>query len=137
MAKLIASLTILLSFAIATAVGQQTARNHKVTEKEAIGRVMRLPEVKESQAYIRKHSKDKRPLFAMIYGEPSKEQPYWWVAVGEDNGMCFVTHFGFFVDVKTARIWYYDTLEGKTVGLQAWRKRLLREQGVRTKKRPV
>ena len=106
------------------ASGQKASTGHGITKGEAIEMVMRLPEVKESVAYVRKHSKDKRLLFAMIYGEPSKEQPYWWVVVGEDNGMSFVTHFGFFVYVKTGKIMYFDTLEGKSISLQAWRKSL-------------
>jgi hypothetical protein len=104
--------------------GQKVSKDHTITQDEAIEMVMRLPEVKESVAYVRKHSKDKRLLFAMIYGEPSKEQPYWWVVVGEDNGMSFVTHVGFFVYVKTGRIMYLDTLEGKSISLRAWRKSL-------------
>ncbi|HEY4285958.1 MAG TPA: hypothetical protein VGN00_02555 [Puia sp.] len=111
-------LAVALAFCSLECYGQKAPRSRGITEKAAIDMVMRLPEVKESNAYIRKHSKDKRPLFAMIYGEPTKEQPYWWVVVGEDNGMSFVTHFGFFVYVKTGRIKYFDTMEGKSSGLE-------------------
>ena len=85
-------------------------------------RVMRLPEVKESNAYIRQHTKDKRKLFPIIYGEPTRERPFWWVAVGEDNGMSFVTYFGFFVYVKSGEILYYDTLKDTAIDLRSWRK---------------
>lgn len=114
----------LLSCISLIAFGQKTPSIHRITEEDAIDRVMSLPEVRESNAYIRRHTKDKRKLFPMTYGEPNKEHPYWWIAVGEDNGMAFVTHFGFFVYVKTGGIRYVDPIEGKSISLQAWRKGL-------------
>ncbi len=38
------------------------------------------------------------------------EKPYWWVAVGEDNGMSFVTHYGFLVYIRSGKI-FYDAAE--------------------------
>ncbi len=101
MSKLNLFVAILLSSVSLAAFGQKTPAIHRITEEEAIDRVMSLPEVRESNAYIRRHTKDKRKLFPMTYGEPSKEHPYWWIAVGGDKRMAFVTHFGFFVYVKT------------------------------------
>jgi len=102
--------------------GQITSARQVITKDVAIDMVMRLPEVREANAYVLRHSKDKRKLFPLIYGEPTKQQPYWWVAVGEDNGMSFVTHFGFLVYVKGGKIFYYDTIEGKSIDLRTWRK---------------
>ena len=121
-----ALLSFILSGFSLTAFDQQPHPSYRITEKEAVDKVMNLPEVRESNAYISRHSKDKRKLFSMTYGEPGNDQPYWWIAVGEDNGMAFITHFGFFVDVRTGKIRYFDTIEGKSISLQAWRKNLHR-----------
>ena len=102
--------------------GQTAGEKHVLTEAMAVEKVMRLPEVGKANAYILHHSTDKRKLFAMIYGEPTRQQPYYWVAVGEDNGMCFVTHFGFHVYIRTGKIWYIDTLNGTEIDLRTWRK---------------
>ncbi len=115
-------LTIALPILTLSVFGQPTARRHVITKDEAIDMVMRLPEVRESNAYILKHSRDKRKLFSMIYGEPTKEQPYWWVAVGEDNGMCFVTHYGFLVSIRSGKIFYIDALQGTHIDLLTWRR---------------
>ena len=116
-------LALFLSAFSLTALGQQ-APGHRISEKEAVDRIMHLPEVRESEAYFRRQTKNKRKLFVMTYGEPDKDHPYWWIAVGEDNGMSFVTHLGFFVDVRTGQVRYLDTLEGKSISLRAWRKSL-------------
>ena len=118
----IIAFTLLLALLRVGVYGQTAAKRHAITEEQAIAMVMRLPEVRESNAYILKHSRDKRKLFAMTYGEPTAREPYWWIAVGEDNGMCFVTHFGFYVAVKSGRIYYVDTLNGRQLDLRTWRK---------------
>jgi hypothetical protein len=101
---------------------QTVPARHPITKDEAAAMVMRLPEVRASKTYMLTHGKDRRKLFPMIYGEPTKEKPYWWVAVGEDNGMSFVTHYGFLVYIRSGKIFYYDTLAGKHVDLQTWRR---------------
>src|ERR1700722_20238823 len=112
MTKRIALFILIVSVTALSAAGQASIKRHFITRDEAIDMVIRLPEVKESNRYILTHSKDKRKLFAMIYGEPTRKNPYWWVAVGEDNGMCFVTHYGFLVYIKSGKIFYVDTLNG-------------------------
>lgn len=117
--RMFASVLLMLSIGVR---GQKRSAHHAITKDEAIDMVMRLPEVKDANAYVLHHSKDKRKLFPMIYGEPTNKQPYWWVAVGEDNGMSFVTHFGFLVYIKSGKIFYYDTIEGMSIDLRTWRK---------------
>jgi hypothetical protein len=122
MTKRIALFILIVSVTALSAAGQASIKRHFITRDEAIDMVIRLPEVKESNRYILTHSKDKRKLFAMIYGEPTRKNPYWWVAVGEDNGMCFVTHYGFLVYIKSGKIFYVDTLNGTHIDLDTWRK---------------
>ncbi|HTI92853.1 MAG TPA: hypothetical protein VL727_19785 [Puia sp.] len=112
----------LLPLLVPQARGQTAGTKHILTEAMAVEKVMQLPEVERANAYIRQHSIDKRKLFAMIYGVPTRQQPYYWVAVGEDNGMSFVTHFGFHVYIRTGKIWYIDTLNGTEIDLRTWRK---------------
>jgi hypothetical protein len=115
-------LAIVLPVLTLSALGQSAPQRHAVTKDEAIYMVMRLPEVRASKAYMLTHGKDRRKLFPMIYREPTKEKPYWWVAVGEDNGMSFVTHYGFLVYIKSGKLFYVDTLNGTHIDLDTWRK---------------
>jgi len=89
--------------------------------------IMRLPEIKEDDLYIRQKTKGKRHLFPMIYGDPDKEHPYYWVVVGEDNGMSFVTHFTFYVYTNGRKILYHDNFADTTVDLSVWRRRMHRK----------
>jgi len=122
MANKILLFAYLLSILALEAHGQKVGTKQVLTKEMAIKMVMRLPEVRKANAYILQHSIDKRKIFAMIYGEPTRQQPYYWVAVGEDNGMCFVTHFGFHVYIRTGRILYVDTINGTAIDLRTWRK---------------
>jgi hypothetical protein len=90
----------------------------------ALDTVMRLPEIVEDNNYIQRKTKEKRKLFPLIYGEPDKEHPYYWVAVGEDNGMSFVTHFSFRVNATSGTVKYYDAFTGQVLDLWRWRKTL-------------
>jgi hypothetical protein len=90
----------------------------------ALDTVMRLPEIIEDNDYIQRKTIEKRKLFPLIYGEPDKEHPYYWVAVGEDNGMSFVTHFGFQVGATSGTVKYFDAFTGEVLDLRSRRKTL-------------
>jgi|GEM_PF-1408399 len=92
-----------------------------ITRDYALDTVLRLPEVQKADAYVRRVTKEKRHLFSMLYGEPDREHPYFWVVVGEDNGMSFVTHFGFYVYTKSRKILYLDNFTGQAIDLETWR----------------
>jgi len=82
-----------------------------------------LPEIREDDAYVRKTTKGERHLFSMIYGEPDSLHPYYWVVVGEDNGMSFVTHFTFYVYTNGRQILYHDNFSDSTIDLSVWRRK--------------
>jgi|SRR6185437_7851726 len=94
----------------------------RISESFAVDTVLQLPEVRTADAYVRRATKGKRHLFSMVYGEPDKEHPYYWVAVGEDNGMSFVTHFGFQVYINGGEILYLDNDTGNAIDLMTWRR---------------
>ena len=94
-----------------------------MTETAAMDTIMRLPEIKDADRYVRRATKGKRHLFPLIYGAPDKERPYYWVVVGEDNGMSYVTHFTFYVYTNGRKILYYDNFADATVELSIWRRR--------------
>jgi len=102
-------------------------RKRVVTEKYALGTVMRIPEIREDDSYIRRTTKGKRHLFSMIYGDPDSQHPYYWVVVGEDNGMSFVTHFTFYVYTSGRKILYHDNFTDSTIDLSVWRRRYQRK----------
>ena len=115
-----------LAFSLSPAIAQKTTnlnqQKKKVTESLAMDTVLRLPEVQQADAYIRRITKGTRHLFSMLYGEPDKAHSYYWVAVGEDNGMSFVTHFGFYVYTRGGEISYVDNVTGEVVDLKTWRR---------------
>ncbi|HVS94847.1 MAG TPA: hypothetical protein VHE54_00125, partial [Puia sp.] len=74
-------------------------------------------------AYIRKETKGKRHLFGMVYSKPDSLRPYYWVAIGEDNGMNFVPHFFFYVYLNGRKIMNYDIFNDTAVDLSLWRRR--------------
>lgn len=128
MQKVKVLLPLMVLLACLAAQAHSTPSTHHVTKKEAVDKVMSLPEVRESAADFRQKTKNKRKLFHLTYGEPDKDHPYWWIVVGEDNGMCFVTHLGFYVNARTGKIRYVETLEGKSISLKAWRESLHRKK---------
>lgn len=95
---------------------------HRITKDFAMDTIMRLPEIKDDNAYIKKVTKNKRHLFPIIYGETDRQRPYYWVVVGEDNGMSFVPHYHFYVYIKTGKIFYFDLIKDTAVDLRSWRK---------------
>ena len=60
-----------------------------------------------------------------VWVEETPKQPdqnYYWIKVGEDNGINLVTHFNFYVYPDSMRIMYYDTANDSEVTLEKWRK---------------
>ena len=103
-------------------IGHAVQKRH-ITESFAMDTVLGLPEIKEDDLYIRRATKGKRHLFSMIYGEPDTQHPYYTVAVGEDNGMAFVTHFIFYVYTNGRKILYHDNFSDSTIDLRTWRRK--------------
>ena len=121
---------LLALFATLFSLGAHAQKAHSlraITKLFAMDTVMRIPEIRAADLYIRHETKGKRHLFSMIYGDPDKENPYYWVVVGEDNGMSFVTHFTFYVYIKSGKILYYDSFKGTRMELQSWRSHLARK----------
>lgn len=102
---------------------KQPAHNLHISANHAIDTILGLSEIREDDDYIRKATKGKRHLSGMIYGSPDKLHPYWWVVIGEDNGMAFVTHFTFYVYSNGRKIMYYDNLSDSSIDLSVWRLR--------------
>jgi hypothetical protein len=119
---LLAVILPILSVNAQTSKPGHPGRERVVTEKYALDTVMRIPEIKEDDLYIRRATKGKRHLFSMIYGDSDNQHPYYWVVVGEDNGMSFVTHFTFFVYTNGRKILYHDNFSDSTIDLNLWRR---------------
>jgi len=77
---------------------------------------------------MKKVTKGKHHLKIGIDGEPTKEQPYYWIKVWEDNGDAFVTIFDFFVYPKPFEIRFYDTIKDTAISLKEWRRQMLNEK---------
>ncbi len=87
-----------------------------------LNQIWELPKVQERSEYVQKETKGERKLKIEIQQEPTKADPYYWVKVGEDNGMSFVSHFLFAIDPNTNEIFYYDSLTGEKMTVEEWGK---------------
>jgi hypothetical protein len=96
----------------------------KSTENKIIDTIFKLKEVKERSGYVEKESKMKRHLSVAIYAKPTKNEPYYWVKVWEDNGHSYTTHFNFYVYPKPFTIKFRDDVGGAAISLKDWRRRL-------------
>jgi hypothetical protein len=128
--KIVLLAVVLPAFSVnaQTTSPSHTVHKRHITESYALDTVLRLPEIKEANAYMmRGRAKDRRHLFSMIYGDPDSLHPYYWVVVGEDNGMCFVTHCTFYVYTNGGKILYHDNFSDSTMDLSTWRRKYLRK----------
>lgn len=96
--------------------------SNQVTEDLVIDKVYSLPEVKERAEYIKKETNGERKLKIWIAARPEETGNYYWVKVGEDNGMSLVTHFDFYVYTDPMEIYYYDVLTDMQLSISEWRK---------------
>lgn len=97
--------------------------NHdSVLESKIMDLILSLPEVKQANAYVVKHSHGKRHLFDYIHMRPDNKDGDYWVKVCEDNGGSYATHFNFIVNGKTFAIKYMDTMTSEEVPLEVIRK---------------
>ena len=83
--------------------------------------VATLPEVKEWGKYLEQQTQGARHMKLWSWGTPKPDAPYYWIKVGEDNGMSLVAQFNFYVYPESGRIMYYDVVEGERITLEAWR----------------
>ena len=91
-------------------------------ESKIIDTIFSLKEVKERQKYIEEQTKGKRHLQIWIADKPNMTNKYYWIKVGEDNGINLVTHFNFNVYPDSMSIMYFDTQNDKEITLKEWRK---------------
>jgi hypothetical protein len=127
--KIIALAVILPVFSVdaQTTSNGRPVQKRQITKKFAMDTILRLPEIREDDAYIRRTTKGKRHLFGMIYGEPDSLHPYYWVVIGEDNGMSFVTHVTFYVYTNGRKILCNDNFSDSAIDLSTWRRKYHRK----------
>jgi len=98
-------------------------KNRKTAlEDKVIDKIAMLPEVIRADAYCKKKSKGKRHLVTFVSANPDKEGNYYLVKVAEDNGSAFHAWYLFAVYPGTYKVEFFDSVNGKYVPLQVWRK---------------
>jgi hypothetical protein len=112
---------------VLNASGQVKIIKETKQESKVCNLIASLPEVINANNYVKKTSKGKRHLMTFIESDPTKETPYYWVKVAEDNGSTYYTHFNFYVTPKTYTIKYLDAITGKAIPLTQCSKKLLDE----------
>jgi len=122
-------LTCILTTTAIFSFGQSNTNdtNTKSTaiENKIYDLVFALPEVKDRADYIERQSNGTRHLRTWIYQTPKETQgKYYWVKVGEENGMNFVSHFNFYVYQENFEIKYFDTENDTIISLDTWRKQI-------------
>lgn len=116
-------LVALTSTGQSTKVSPSKSKHPTTIEEKILDTIFSLPECKERASYIKKQTKGKRRLSVVIYAEPTKESPYYWVKAWEDNGAAYATHFDFYVyPTKPLTIKYYDAVSDEAIPLKQWRK---------------
>ena len=125
--KFILSLSISALLIISTAYSQLRQAKETKEESKVCDLVARLPEVINADNYVKKVTKGKRHLFSYLASYPTKENPYYWVNVVEDNGTSLHAHFHFYIEPKTYKIMYLDAATDKTMPEKQCRKKLLDE----------
>jgi hypothetical protein len=84
-------------------------------ENNIIDTVEKLKIVQERMKYVEADSKGKRHLQFTIWEKPTKQTPYYWVKVMEDNGISYYTHFNFYVYPGTMKIKFLDTVNDRLI----------------------
>jgi len=101
-----------------------SSNKYTAQENKIFDIVFRLTEVKSLARYLEKKTNGQRHLQMLLAGSPTKENKYYWVKVGEDNGYMFVTHYNFYVYKNPTRIFYLDTHQGdKVLSLEEFRRK--------------
>lgn len=95
-----------------------TYKSRNKTEKLVLGKIKRLPEIKEHYA-LKKNGKPD-----VIIGPPYSKIKYYQFQVGFDLPDRFSTNYYLTVDPKTLQIYYEDFSDesgDKSISLQQWR----------------
>ena len=114
---------LIIMLLIVTASYAQDAVGRNAQEKKVLKLINELPEIKKENARRQKLGV-KHLLKAFIQNTPTKEKKYYSVSVGEDLGDQLRTYDWYTVNPKTFVIKYDDIIEGKSISLAEWRKRL-------------
>ncbi len=91
-------------------------------EQTIIDTIRNLDEVKKRAAYVQAQTAGKRKLQYIIWEKPHGKTSYYWIAVTEDNGDAYYTHFNFYLYPKSFHIKYLDPVSGDAITLAQWRK---------------
>jgi len=97
-------------------------KEDSIFESKIMDVILFLPEVRQADTYVIKHSYHKRHLQVYINERPDKKDGDYRVMVAEDNGYIYHTHFIFLVNGKTLAIKYSDVVTGEDIPLEVLRK---------------
>ncbi|MFK7905868.1 MAG: hypothetical protein AB8B69_12115 [Chitinophagales bacterium] len=81
-----------------------------------------LQKIKDRAEYVKKETNGERALKLRILEQPNEISPFYWIKVGEDNGMNFVSHFQFAIKPQTKEVFYFDEISGEKVPIEVWAK---------------
>jgi hypothetical protein len=86
--------------------------------------ILELPEIKSYSHKLDSLSKGKQRMTALIKSTPSKEEPYYWVQIGANNGDRLIVEYNFYIyPNENLEVKYYDTINEEIISLNEWRKR--------------
>jgi hypothetical protein len=103
-------------------VANAQVKENSILESKIMDMILFLPEVRQADAYVIKHSHHKRHLQVYISERSDKKDGDYRIIVAEDNGYIYHTHFIFLVNGKTLAIKYSDTTTGEDTPRVAVRK---------------
>jgi hypothetical protein len=104
-------------------VNDSISKKDEILEEKICDMTFELKEVKDFKKLLKE--KNSRNLYMWFVDTPTdNKEGYYWLKVGEDNGMSFVTNFHFHYYPKTKKLLHYDTAQDKEETIKEWRKRL-------------
>ncbi|MGB1242927.1 MAG: hypothetical protein ACPG49_10425 [Chitinophagales bacterium] len=87
-----------------------------------LDKIWDLQKIQKRAEYVKEQTNGERALKLRILEEPNEISSFYWIKVGEDNGMNFVSHFQFAINPSTKEVFYFDELSGEKVPVEEWEK---------------
>lgn len=94
-----------------------------LVENEVYKKIMELTEMKSYFKKVDSLFKGGNHATIIISSKPSKDEPFYWVQVGVNDGDRVVPEYNFYVYTKNMEVKFYDSIDDKILTLSEWRHR--------------
>ena len=92
-----------------------------VVENKVYKKIMELTEMKNYFKRVDSLFKGNKKATVLISSTPSKEEPFYWVQVGINDGDRIVPEYNFYVYPNNMEVKFYDAINDEILTLNQWR----------------